>query len=62
MGDDPFGRNDEGAEVVDHVARHGTTPSIKSGLDSRASVRSSKALSTKTIIGDEASVKEPLAK
>ncbi|XAO25951.1 hypothetical protein I312_104784 [Cryptococcus bacillisporus CA1280] len=59
MGDDPFMRPEEGAEVVDHFLRHGT-PSLRSMtmLDKRSSVTSSKALSCKTTLSDERSIKE----
>lgn len=59
MGDDPFMRPEEGAEVVDHFLRHGTA-SLRSmkPLDKRLSVTSSKALSCKTTLSDERSIKE----
>lgn len=59
MGDDPFMRPEEGAEVVDHVLRHGT-PSLRSmtPLDKRSSVTSSMVLSCKTTLNDERSSKE----
>ncbi|WWD02210.1 hypothetical protein V865_000248 [Kwoniella europaea PYCC6329] len=60
IGDDPFVRNGQGAEVVEHVYRHGAqTPSAKSiALDRRASVSSGKAMSYKTISSDVHSAKE----
>ncbi|OCF39113.1 hypothetical protein I317_07096 [Kwoniella heveanensis CBS 569] len=60
MGDDPFQRSGQGAEVVEHVLRHGTqSPSVRSiTLDRRASIASSKALSTKTISHDGHSTKD----
>ncbi|WVQ95117.1 hypothetical protein IAU59_002211 [Kwoniella sp. CBS 9459] len=59
MGDDPFQRSGEGAQVVEHVIRHDThSPSVRSiALDRRASIASSKALSTKTISQDGHSIK-----
>lgn len=59
MGDDPFMRPEEGAEVVDHFLRHGTA-SLRSmkPLDKRSSVTSSKALSCKTTLSGERSIKE----
>lgn len=59
MGDDPFVRPQEGAKVVDQVLRHGT-PSLRSmtPLDKRSSVTSSMALSCKTALNDERSVKD----
>ncbi|WWC63483.1 uncharacterized protein I303_106086 [Kwoniella dejecticola CBS 10117] len=60
IGDDPFVRNGEGAEVVEHVYRYtAQTPSAKSiALDRRASVSSSKAMSYKTVSSDVHSTKE----
>ncbi|KAK6910839.1 hypothetical protein I203_104873 [Kwoniella mangroviensis CBS 8507] len=60
IGDDPFVRNGQGAEVVEHVYRHGArTPSAKSiALDRRASVSSGKAISHKTVSSDVYSTKE----
>ncbi|WVW85433.1 hypothetical protein I302_107471 [Kwoniella bestiolae CBS 10118] len=60
IGDDPFVRSGQGAEVVEHVYRHGAqTPSAKSiALDRRASVSSSKAMSYKTVCSDVHSTKE----
>lgn len=59
MGEDPFGRRDQGAQVVDVVLRHGVASSIRSSTYSgiserRFSVASSKALSRSTLIGEEA--------
>ncbi|WVF67509.1 hypothetical protein IAT40_002265 [Kwoniella sp. CBS 6097] len=61
MSDDPFSRSSEGAEVVEHVTRHNTqSPSVRSiALDRRASIASSKALSTKTVSQDGHHTKEP---
>lgn len=62
MGDDPFGRAGQGAEVVERVPERDTqTPSIKSDFSAerrRDSVHSGKALSTKTMASDEVSVHE----
>ncbi|WWD19225.1 hypothetical protein CI109_103683 [Kwoniella shandongensis] len=54
MGDDPFMRNGEGAEIVDHVFRRDIqSPSVKSiSFDRRSSMSSAKALSTKTVLSD----------
>ena len=57
MGEDPFGRREEGAEVVEHVMRHGMTPSL-TGVGRTGSVTSSKALSTRTAVSDEATLSE----
>jgi hypothetical protein len=63
IGDDPFGRKSEGAEVVDHVTRHAMiVPSIKGAVERRGSIGSSKAFSTKTVFSDESSIKEPSIK
>ncbi|WWC90533.1 uncharacterized protein L201_005469 [Kwoniella dendrophila CBS 6074] len=60
IGDDPFVRDGQGAEVVDHVFRHSAeTPSAKSiALDRRASISSSKAMSYKTGSSDVNNTKE----
>ncbi|KAK8854634.1 hypothetical protein IAR55_003373 [Kwoniella newhampshirensis] len=54
MGDDPFVRKGEGAEVVDHVHKHDKpSPSVKSiFLDRRSSMSSGKALSARTMLND----------
>ncbi|WWC71395.1 uncharacterized protein I206_105350 [Kwoniella pini CBS 10737] len=62
MGDDPFVRSAEGAEVVDHVHRHtAQTPSAKSiALDRRTSDSSNKAMSYKTVSSDVHHSSEPV--
>ncbi|WVQ79720.1 hypothetical protein IAT38_001820 [Cryptococcus sp. DSM 104549] len=65
MSDDPFGRPEEGAQVVEQVLRHGTpsvrsaTPmSLESGGGRRGSVVSGKAGSCKTVGSDVQGVLE----
>lgn len=61
MGADPFSRRGVGAEVVDSIERkYNVGTSVKSSIasDKRGSVASSKAFSSKTLIGDEESTRE----
>lgn len=58
MGEDPFSRRGEGAEVVETVLRPcpGSSSTKSMGFeDKRASVTSSKAMSAKTLDSNEAS-------
>lgn len=63
MGEDPFSRRGEGAEIVDSVEKkYNVGTSVKSSTasasDKRGSVASSKAFSSKTLIGDEESFRQ----
>jgi len=62
MGEDPFSRREEGAQVIDVVLRHGIASAVRSSTydamsEKRSSVGSSKALSGRTSIGAEDSVR-----
>lgn len=61
IGDDPFGRDDLGAEIVVTAPKHDQAASIKSDFSAerrRDSTYSAKAVSTKTVGSDEYSVHE----
>ena len=58
IGDDPFIRPAQGAQVVDKMPKKNVAPSVKSiATDRRTSVSSSKAMSARTHLSDEASIK-----